>query len=237
MRHLATLTLTALLGLTLSGCKDKTADNSSSSSSGGETVQAAKPTNPLVARAQEAFNTNGNKGRACLTFDMSGRVGATEQNESVDYSRENSNLPAYKQWVYLAKRGVAMQQTKTLDGRTYDTFTPKRDLKEEEGQGIYVPDGRYLSYCYGRWTVTDAEKYAGSEFQVPNTDYEAVMATFHLTDAPEWATSDPNANVLNQLNGTSENYGSLQGAYNELNKAVPARLNAPNRVPLAVLKN
>lgn len=223
--------LSSLLLLGLVACKPQAKQE--------EVSQAKKPqvpSNPLVTRAQQTINNGKNQGRACLTFDMSGKFRSNEQNESVDYDRENSDLPAYKQWVYLAKRGVAMQQTKTLDGRTYDTFTPKRDLKDEDGQGIYIPDGRYLSYCYGRWTVTDAEKYSGSQYTPPSSDYEMLMITFQLTDAPDWAKSDPAANVLNELNGTSEDYGTLQPALNELNKAILAKLITVNKVPLAVLK-
>lgn len=199
---------------------------------GTDALPSAASRDPLVQRAQTALNQR-NQGRACTTFNMSGKFQATEQNESVSYPLENRDLPAYQQWAYLSARGVAQRNENVVNGRTYEEFTPRRDLKESGGQGVYVPDGRYLSYCYGRWTVTAAERT--DAFQPSSSDKEAVTATVTLTDAPDWATSEA-ANILNQPNGTSERYGTLLVAVNEYDKGVPARLDQPSRVWVEVPK-
>lgn len=217
--------------LVLAGCKAKTETAASPVPNG--TSAATTPSvssNPDVERVQTVVNQK-NQGRACLSFNMSGKFQATTGEASVDFSTQEADSPQYKQFNFLAQHGVVDRKESRLDGQSYVTFTPKRSIREADGQGFFVEDGRYLDYCFGKWTVIAAQ--LTKKFQAPDPQSEAFEATVKLTDAPAWAMTSA-AHVLTLPSKPSVERRTLMVAMNELGKPVPARLDAPSTIWIQV---
>lgn len=182
-------------------------------------AQAASP-NPRVRAAQTILNQT-NQGRACTTLTRKSFPDAMK------------GLPEYQKQAVLVRHGLATVRHTTESGVKMTYYTLKRDIPESKGNGVFIPDGPLLYYCFGRWQAT-AVQYT-DKFPVAESQRAAIV-TVELRGAPAWIRTDPQARILAERTEGLRNDPAFLGSLNEYDKIVPPSFTVPNLVPFALPK-